>query len=103
MFNFIGGKIKALAKVVCWLGIIGSVITGIGMMASSRESEIILGILVIILGSLISWIGSFFTYGFGELIETADRISVRAANIESTLDRINSKLNSGEYMNQNNN
>ena len=29
MFENIGGKIKGLAKVVCWIGIILSVITGI--------------------------------------------------------------------------
>ena len=29
----------------------------------------ILALLVIILGSLFSWIGSFFTYGFGEIVD----------------------------------
>lgn len=31
MFNNIGRKIKTLAKVLCWLGIIASVISGIAM------------------------------------------------------------------------
>lgn len=68
MFTNIGGKIKALAKVVAWIGIIGSIIGGIVVMFT-RHSAGILALLVILSGSLISWIGSFFTYGFGELIE----------------------------------
>ena len=32
MFSNIGGKIKGLAKFFCWLGIIASVIAGVGMM-----------------------------------------------------------------------
>ena len=32
MFDNIGGKIKKLAKIICWIGIILSVITGIAAM-----------------------------------------------------------------------
>ena len=37
MFKNIGGKIKALAKVICWIGIIGSVLAGIGMMVADED------------------------------------------------------------------
>ena len=89
MFDNIGGKIKALAKILCWIGIIGSIIGGIviiragnavssyssyyGSSASSSSSGV-LGVLTMILGSLLSWIGSFFTYGFGQLIEDTQAI-----------------------------
>ena len=68
MFENIGGKIKTLAKVVCWIGIIVSVILGLGLL--SRNA--ITALLFIGIGSLGSWIGSFMTYGFGQLIENTD-------------------------------
>ena len=93
MFNNIGGKIKGLAKFLCWLGIILSVIIGVIMIiaaASSRSytfdsygekitlstgGSIVAGILIIVFGSLASWIGSFFMYGFGELVENSKKVA----------------------------
>lgn len=82
MFDNIGHKIMTLAKVICVIGIILSVITGIAMMAvGTRDAygyktgpNILGGLLTIVLGSLGSWVGSFFTYGFGQLIENTDSI-----------------------------
>lgn len=97
MFNNIGGKIKGLAKFMCWLGIILSVIIGVIMIiaaASSRSytfdsygekitlstgGSIVAGILVIVFGSLASWIGSFFMYGFGELVENSKKVADRVS------------------------
>ena len=74
MFNNIGSKIKSLAKVICWLGIIISVITGIIGIINGTEQFTVSGIITIIFGSLASWLGSFFAYGFGQLIENTDEI-----------------------------
>ena len=92
MFDNIGAKIMKLAKVLCWIGIILSVISGIVIMVGGANvsrvassyygygssvtggSAVLVGILTIVLGSLLSWIGSFFTYGFGQLIENTDYI-----------------------------
>ena len=86
MFNNIGRKIKALAKVLCWIGIIASILGGIGMIAAgssytysfgygySSGPSVLVGVLTIIFGSLFSWIGSFFAYGFGQLIEDTEEI-----------------------------
>ena len=74
MFNNIGSKIKALAKVICWLGIIISVITGIIGIINGTEQSIVSGVITLIFGSLASWLGSFFAYGFGQLIENTDEI-----------------------------
>ena len=70
MFTNIGGKIKTLAKVLCWIGIIASVICAIVLWTqnSRYNPTIALGFGVLIGGVLSSWIGSFFMYGFGELI-----------------------------------
>ena len=72
MFENIGGKIKGLAKVVCWIGIILSVITGILAIAAQGSAGFIPGIAIIIVGALGSWVGSFVLYGFGEMVENSD-------------------------------
>ena len=83
MFENIGGKIKALAKVVTWIGIIGSVLAGIIMIsAGSRGSGgtlmVLPGLLMMVIGSLSAWIASFVLYGFGQLIENSDKIASRS-------------------------
>lgn len=65
MFDNICGKIKTMAQVICVLGIIGSVIGGIVLISVDM---VIVGIIVLIGGSLLSWLGSFGLYGFGQLI-----------------------------------
>ena len=82
MFSNVGSKIKAFAKVVCWGGIIASVIGGICCLGiapsaqySMRTTLIVTGIAVLVFGPLFSWLGSLFTYGFGELIEQATAIN----------------------------
>ena len=74
MFDNIGSKIKTLAKVICWIGILISVISGIVVIASTGSTGVPVGILVIVLGALLSWIGSFVLYGFGQLIENSEEI-----------------------------
>ena len=84
MFNNIGGQIKGLAKVICWLGIIASVIIGILLIMSATNRNgyysytdtnmVITGILVMIMGSILSWIGSFVLYGFGELVDNSSKL-----------------------------
>lgn len=99
MFNNIGSKIMKLAKVICWIGIIVSVISGAIMIvggaslmsnssygsygpSGSPVSTIVVGVCTIIFGCLFSWIGSFFTYGFGRLIENTDILRDKAQNKE---------------------
>ena len=73
MFANVGQKIMDLASLVCWVGIVISILTGIIMMAAAEEL-ILAGLLIAVVGSLGSWIGSWFTYGFGELLETTKQI-----------------------------
>lgn len=83
MFKNIGGKIKGLAKVNCIVGIAISVVVGIGMIDSGNDAMIAVGVLVMIVGLLVSWIGSFFVYGFGELIENTTVIAELAAKADA--------------------
>ncbi len=69
MFENIGGKIKVLGKVMCVIGVIASVIYGIILL----KINVLTCIIVIISGSLLSWVGSFFTVGFGELISNSEK------------------------------
>lgn len=81
MFDNIGSKIKTVAATIAWLGIVGSIIIGIIIIAEANDSyypsatETLRGWLVIIVGSLSSWVSSFTLYGFGQLIENTDIIS----------------------------
>ena len=79
MFHNIGGKIKVVAAVFCWIGIIASVLFGAFIMFTARMSNemvrfVVFGPVVGVAGSLLSWIMSFGLYGFGQLIENTDII-----------------------------
>ena len=71
MWNDIGRKLQTLAKVFCWLGIIGSIVWGIVIMTQNNriQSPIFTGILYIVIGCLASWIGSWAIYGLGIVVE----------------------------------
>lgn len=80
MYKNIGRKIKGLAKFICWIGITISVIWAIYLFSYDTDYyynniKIITGIIILIAGPIISWIGSFFAYGFGELIEKTTEIA----------------------------
>ena len=77
MFNNIGSKCKTVAKVSCWIGIIASVIGGIAMIAAGANSWnggalIFGGIVTMLIGSLLSWIGSLGLFALGEITENSD-------------------------------
>ena len=72
MFENIGSKIKTLATVSTFIGILGSIIGGIVL---CTVDLIGVGIMVMLLGGIFSWIASFVLYGFGELIEKACEIA----------------------------
>ncbi len=87
MFDDIGGKLKALAKVACGLGIAASIIGAFALWVqnSSYNPTTFAGVLVLVLGSLASWIGSFFTYGFGALIENSETLHADNLKIQELL------------------
>ena len=51
------------------------IVPGMGVYAADTGAYLVAGILIFIVGSLLSWIGSFFTYGFGELVENSAKIA----------------------------
>lgn len=58
MFNNIGGKIKGLAIVFTVIGMLGSIAGGIALIVIDEEL-IATGVILMIAGTLISWISSF--------------------------------------------
>lgn len=71
MFDNIGGKIMALAMVLCVIGMVASVIGGIVLIGTELVMP---GLVTIIAGCVGSWLGSFCLYGFGHLIECMDDV-----------------------------
>ena len=71
MFNNISKKIKTVAEIICFVGILISLCYGF---VKIFKEEILLGILVIFLGSLSSWIATLGLYGLGELIENSQTL-----------------------------
>ncbi len=81
MFNNISKKIKSLAQILCWAGIICSLVSGIVIIATGDLA--FLGFVVIVIGSLLSWVSSFTLYGFGQLIENTSPLVQNVQNTSS--------------------
>lgn len=78
MFDDVGEKIKGLAKIFLIIAIIGSVIGGIILISSNW----LLGLLVIGLGILVSWILCVFIYAVGQIVENTDSAAKSLRRIE---------------------
>lgn len=81
MFNNIGSKIKTLAKVLFWISVIGSMIGAFGVIAFAAMSgsdeiliAIIIGIVIVVVGIIFAWLSNFMLYGYGELIDTNQKM-----------------------------
>lgn len=87
MWDNIGGKLQGLAKVVCWIGIIFSVIMAIVLWTqnSSYRPTILSGFLYLVLGGLGSWIGSWALYGLGIVVEYVERTGSFASSTGSAM------------------
>lgn len=82
MFDNIGEKIQNLAIICTIIGIVASVIGAIVcwviLIGEAAFVGFLIGLGVLAGGILLSWLNSFFMYGFGELIEKTSLIA-RAA------------------------
>ena len=87
MYENIGGKIKGLAIVVFAIMAILSVVAGVFTLFRDNGGFLI-GILIAGIGILLSWIGTFFLYGFGQLIENTDILVYQAKNTSKNIEKI---------------
>lgn len=71
MFTHIGKKMQTLAQIICWAGITVSVIGACVLWSadSYRNPTIATGFIVLVVGALVSWIGSWTLYAFGQITE----------------------------------
>ena len=88
MYKNIGHKIKNLAQVIFVLEALATVIWGLSI-ASSDNGRAPFGLFIAIAGPLVSFISSWFVYGFGEIIETLQKIR------ENTMPRTGQKKKKG--------
>lgn len=79
MFNNIGEKIKTLAT-VCTA--IGCALSAIMAIATWTAGSFWTGLLILALGCLLSWVGAFVLYGFGELIAKTTKMEERLQKME---------------------
>ncbi len=91
MFNNIGNKIKKLSIIYTIIGLVISCAVAIVCWANDN---VLTGFIVLILGCLVSWIGSFLLYGFGELITQTTNI---ANSVKNKTNIIPTKLNNAQY------
>ena len=89
MFSNIGGKIKNLATVIFWIGIVISVISAITVIL---KASILLGILYLIMGFLFSWIGNFFLYAFGEIADNCEQQTAILKSLRDNQEKMNENL-----------
>lgn len=87
MFNNVGGKIKAVAKVTAWVGIVFCLIYGFVLLVPADDTAPI-GLLIMTVGSLLSWMSSLVLYGFGELVENS---AVIAGNKNTDITKTSTK------------
>ena len=76
LYENIGGKIKNWAKWIFVIEVIGAVITGL-VLFFTDEDLILYGLLTLVCGPIVAYIGSGILYAFGELVEkTADNENI---------------------------
>lgn len=63
----VGDSITGLGKTVCAIGIIASFIIGIIFLCSD-EHLVVVGFLIMALGSFLSWLSTLLLRGFGQLV-----------------------------------
>ena len=81
MFNNVGRKLKDIASVITYIGIALSVILGILMI---KSIGFLLALLIIAVGSFISWISSIGIYAFGELVDNSTIIASHYKNADDS-------------------
>lgn len=90
MFKNIGKKIKVLAVISFIIGTIASIAGAVVLFVLSQEwgapEEVLIasGIMLIIIGPLVSWIGSFLIYGYGELIQKTSEIEKHILELKTS-------------------
>ena len=76
LYEDIGGKIKNWAK---WIFVVETIAAIIGGLALIFNDAAGIGLIVLIFGPLVAWVGSWFLYAFGELVQDVHAIRSQEA------------------------
>ena len=96
MYKGIGGKIKTLAGVITCIGILLSIVSGVVLMT---KGYVLVGVLVMLVGFLFSWISTFILYGFGQMVENSDKlVAIEKMKLDSRLDELESKADKADEL-----
>lgn len=76
MFKNVGSKIQDIAFIIATFGIVTSLIAGLIFIYVFHESALLVltGLIIILFGSVCSWIAALFMHGFGQLVENSEII-----------------------------
>lgn len=91
MYENIGKKIKEMAKVVAIVLAVLAVIGGMVMIAVDSYL-LVPGLLTMLLGPVLAWIGSFVLYGFGELVDKTCGIERKMAGAPAPDEQLETDL-----------
>lgn len=106
MFANIGKKIKGLAVFVCWVGIVFSAIAGIILLSQKnsygyyRYASNGIGIYILIIGPIASWLSSITLYAFGELVDKTTDTNESTMEIRTLLKELSSYVKSTHTVNK---
>lgn len=70
-FTNCGKKFKVIAKVMCYLGFVGSAICGIAMMVNG-DDWIAIGLIIAVFGGVVVWLVSLIPYAIGTIVENSE-------------------------------
>lgn len=87
MYDSVGGKIKGYVVVMTTIGIVASVIGGLCLLGESVG----IALLIMTVGSLVSWISGLAFYGFGQAIENSESLC-ELVEMRKTLHAMNATL-----------
>ena len=86
LYENIGSKIKNWAKWIFVIEAIGAVITGLVLLFTD-EYLILYGLLTLVCGPIVAYVGSWILYAFGELVEDVHAIRNKEGTTEEKAKR----------------
>ena len=92
MFSNIGPKLKAVAIILFVVEVIAVLGSGLSFM----EFSAVIGVLILLVGFLTSWISAMVLYGLGEMMEESSYNSAAIANIKKELKELRDEINKKE-------
>ncbi|MBQ5890384.1 MAG: hypothetical protein IIW73_05480 [Clostridia bacterium] len=69
LYENIGEKIKGWAKWIFIVETISAIVIGLVLMVNGEDEAVLIGFVTILCGPIVSWVGSWLLYAFGQLVD----------------------------------